>query len=205
MTPWVTRTRRSTTPSQPHGTRSAPQLCRTEGPAALLPNGKVLVVGLHPSGGTSEGTDGEAMIYNPATGSWASAPAAGGFPYSLTLRRDGRVLAAGEDNFCSLCEPADTSSNGGELFDARTGTRSVTGSMIDPQGRPGHAGVLLLNGSLLAAGGATAPASLPRSSTRRQRRRRCQRAAPSPFGEQIHPATALFASPCATSLAGSNQ
>jgi hypothetical protein len=63
------------------------------------------------------------------------------------------VLAAGEDNFCSLCEPADTSSNGGELFDARTGTWSVTGSMIDPQGRPGHAGVLLLNGSLLAAGG----------------------------------------------------
>ena len=123
------------------------------GPAAVLPSGKVLVAGQLHIGGSSFFRNGVAAIYDPSKGTWAAAASAGGFPNSLTLLGDGRVLAAGEDSSCAFCDPATAHSNKAEVFEPLAGTWSTTGALVDGQGRPGHTATLLPNGTVLAAGG----------------------------------------------------
>ena len=70
---------------------------RSDYPAALLPNGQVLV-----SGGISNGhqTD-KAEVSDPATGSWAATASLkpGRYGHTATLLFNGQVLVAGGGNF----------------------------------------------------------------------------------------------------------
>ena len=95
-----------------------------DGPATMLLNGKVLIVGR------------SAELYDPATGTWSITgnpnTALGG---PATLLPDGRVLVAGV--------------NSAELYDPATGTWSSTGPPISPTGTA----TLLQNGKVLATGG----------------------------------------------------
>jgi hypothetical protein len=126
-----------------------------------LPSGQVLVVGFEHSGGSSAMLDGTAAIYTSATGRWTALPSASAYPDSLTLLRDGRVLLAGGESLCIFCDPLPplTLSHAAQLFNVNTLTWSTTGSMLDSQGRPGHTGVLLPTGAVLAAGGSKLDAS----------------------------------------------
>jgi N-acetylneuraminic acid mutarotase len=67
--------------------------------AALLPSGKVLVVG----GGNDQGVLKSAEVYDPATNSWSAAGSMGTARlYSrAALLPSGKVLVTGGDNFQS--------------------------------------------------------------------------------------------------------
>ncbi len=126
--------------------------------ATLLADGKVLVAG----GGCNPG-DGHcdagsfldnltsAELYNPKTGMWA---VTGSMHYerqffTATLINDGDVLVAGgfsscDDDFCSDARQA-------ELYNPKTGTWAVTGSMH--KAREQFTATLLTNGMVLVAGG----------------------------------------------------
>ncbi len=96
--------------------------------AALLPNGKVLIVG---------GNDAE--LYDPATNSWTSAGTMNAsHAGSAVLLNNGKVLLAGST------VPA-------ELYDPATGTFSVTGSPTSVYGY--NTAALLTNGKVLMVGG----------------------------------------------------
>ncbi len=107
-------------------------------PAALLDDGRVLVVG-------DTGTPAEAL-FDPATGRFSVTG-------SLSTRRandtatrlkDGRVLVAGGDNETGLLASA-------ELYDPATGKFSPTGSMLSP--REFDTATLLADGRVLILGG----------------------------------------------------
>jgi N-acetylneuraminic acid mutarotase len=95
------------------------------GPATLLFNGKVLIVGR------------SAELYDPATGTWSIAGnlnrAGGG---TATLLPNGKVLVVGF--------------NSAELYDPATGTWSITGNLKAAGG--GHTATLLSDGKVLVAG-----------------------------------------------------
>jgi N-acetylneuraminic acid mutarotase len=118
--------------------------------ATLLRDGQVLAVG----GGNNKAYVASAEIYNPQTGRWvrtSSMHEARVF-HTATLLPDGRVLVAGgEGNVCP-----DGSSSGilasAELYDPRTGTWTMTGSMR--QARARATATLLPSGQVLVAGGA---------------------------------------------------
>jgi hypothetical protein len=122
------------------------------GPAVLLRDGRVLVIG---GSDTSGKPVASAQIYDPKTGrfsptgSMVTAPPGG--VSVATLLADGRVLVAGG----SSGEPC---GNGGcpgvataEIYDPATGKFSPTGSMTEP--RWGCTGTLLPDGRVLIAGG----------------------------------------------------
>jgi len=113
--------------------------------AALLPSGKVLVVG--GDAATS------AEIYDPATGQWTVTASPGLTNVSsltATLLNNGQVLVVAGDS--SGSSPQSLGLLGTcEIYDPVTGTWSKTGSLNTP--RSASTATLLQNGEVLVAGG----------------------------------------------------
>src|SRR2546421_12026168 len=94
------------------------------GPATLLPNGKLLVVG------------GGAELYDPATGIWSKTADPIFETGTATLLQNGKVLVVG---------------GGAELYDPATGAWSLTGNLN--MSRFPQTATLLKNGKGLVTGG----------------------------------------------------
>ncbi|MBZ4374150.1 kelch repeat-containing protein [Corallococcus sp. AS-1-6] len=119
--------------------------------AALLPDGKVLVVG-----GLRSDIDflATAELYDPATGTWSptGTMAEGRWQHTATLLPDGRVLVVGGLNSRDFLATA-------ELYDPATGTWCPTGTMAEA--RSGHTATLLPDGRVLVAGGSAVAGAPP--------------------------------------------
>ena len=130
-------TRSATAAPTAHLTPTGDMAAKGGGPATLLADGRVLVVG----GGSSS-----SELYDPGTGKFSPSGSMSTSRGSETATRllDGRVLIVGgqdgTDPFASA-----------ELYDPKTGTFSPTGSMA--VGRQGHTATLLTDGRVLIAGG----------------------------------------------------
>ncbi|HTK44919.1 MAG TPA: kelch repeat-containing protein [Patescibacteria group bacterium] len=122
--------------------------------ATLLLDGTVLTVG---------GIDGRelayAELYDPPTGTWSvTGSLSGAHAGRATLLPDGKVLVAGGASATKVVEPDIGGPAPGaltlasaELYDPRTGTWTVTGSMTEA--RLGYTATLLADGTVLVAGG----------------------------------------------------
>jgi hypothetical protein len=117
--------------------------------AALLPDGRVLIVG---GSGEIGGSSGEAQdlasaeLYEPATGTFSpTGRTASAGPVTATSLRDGRILIAG-----GYDGPLHWSTTA-ELYDPATGRFSPTGSMTNA--RADHMAMLLDDGRVLIADG----------------------------------------------------
>jgi hypothetical protein len=114
--------------------------------ATRLPDGRVLVVG-----GDNRYSP-SAELYDPGSGTWTATgnmiEARGS--HTATLLPDGKVLVAG-GNVDSSGTLAYVSS--AELYDPRSGTWTATGNMIEPYVAYGYTATLLLDGTVLVAGG----------------------------------------------------
>ena len=118
--------------------------------AAVLADGTVLVTG----------TDSSAEVFSPATGAFSvvGAPLMPGTSATATLRKDGTVLIAGGRivTFSGTARRpfrAENSSPAAELFAPESGGFVTTGSLITA--RDGHTATLLVDGTVLIAGGET--------------------------------------------------
>jgi hypothetical protein len=133
-------------------------------PATLLTSGKVLFAG-GDVGGYPLGTD-TARLYDPstATSTAVGRMTAGRQDHTATLLPDGTVLIAGSQGGASgpiggVFVGASALASA-EIYDPATATFSLTGSMINA--RFGHTATLLLDGTVLIAGGsAYAPGDDP--------------------------------------------
>ena len=122
---------------------------RTVPAAVMLEDDRLLIVG----GANGYVIYSSAEVYDPATGSWASAglmaqPRA--YFHTATLLANGAVLVTGgvkDQTFAVL--------NTAELYDPVAGTWTPTGSMVHP--RQFHSATLLEDGRVLAAGGRSGP------------------------------------------------
>jgi len=117
--------------------------------AALLPNGKVLVVG----GGDNETLVGlaSAELFDPTTGQWtaAASPLFGRMMATLTPLPTGKVLLAGGiSNRLNLASV--------ETYDPSSNSWTQASSMNTARG--GHTGTLLQSGKVLVSGGGGAGA-----------------------------------------------
>ncbi|MBN8471503.1 kelch-like protein [Corallococcus exiguus] len=123
---------------------------RSDHKAALLHNGKVLVVG-----GLASDTDylATAELYDPATATWSptGSMAEGRWQFTATLLPNGKVLVAGGLTTGFLATA--------ELYDPATGTWCPTGTMAEP--RSSHTATLLPDGRVLVAGGSAVPGAPP--------------------------------------------
>ncbi|RKH34578.1 kelch-like protein [Corallococcus praedator] len=144
----LTATRTFTVTGLPACTGSWALTGSLEGPrsghqAALLPDGKVLVMG-----GTRTDTEflATAEVYDPATGTWSptGSMADARWQHTATVLPDGKVLVVGGLDSTVFLATA-------EVYDPATGTWSPTGSMEDR--RSGHTATLLPDGRVLVAGG----------------------------------------------------
>jgi N-acetylneuraminic acid mutarotase len=115
--------------------------------ATVLTDGRVLVVGGFGAGGAVAAAE----LYDPITRSWTAtgAPAEGRTSHTATLLRDGRVLVAGGATGGNVSPYAPSASV--ELYDPRSGSWTTTASMSTP--RSEHTATLLLDGTVLVAGG----------------------------------------------------
>ncbi len=112
-------------------------------PAAVLPDGKVLLTG----GNTDTGNVASAELFDPATNTFSPVE-------SMSSERDGHtanllpngavLIAGGATNSLLVISSA-------ELYDPAVSRFSSTGSMISP--RLAHTAVVLGNGQVLVAGG----------------------------------------------------
>jgi N-acetylneuraminic acid mutarotase len=132
----------------PTGSMTTPRSRHT---AILLPGGKVLVAG----GRNNNLATATAELFDPNTGTW-SPTGMMNIPrdfHSATLLADGRVLVAGGistgDGMDNAVEKT------AEIYDPNTGVWSSVDHMA--QSRWGHTATLLLDGTVLVAGG-TGPA-----------------------------------------------
>lgn len=124
--------------------------------ATRLPDGKVLVVGGDRGLNAVPRAMVTAELYDPASGTWTATGSllTGRYRHSATLLPNGTVLVAGGNvgssaelgNGCCLASA--------ELYDPSTGTWTATGSMVDA--RVAHTATLLLDGTVLVAGGDSA-------------------------------------------------
>jgi WD40 repeat protein len=116
-----------------------------DGPgAALLPDGRVLVVGgYHNPGGVYEAST---EIYNPSTNSFSAGPPTPTELYAPAVASlpDGRVLIAGGYDGSNIVARAD-------VFNPSTGTYSPVGPML--HARENTAAALLADGRILVVGG----------------------------------------------------
>jgi hypothetical protein len=110
--------------------------------ATLLRDGRVLVMDY------GFNTLRAPELYDPATGAWTMTGQTGRYQ-SATLLADGMVLAAVNDG-----SPPEAAG----LYDPATGSWAATGSMIRPHGSA--PATLLLDGTVLVAGGLTGAAEL---------------------------------------------
>ena len=118
--------------------------------ATLLTNGKVLF-----AGGECIGRSASAVLYDPATGAFASTGdmTSRRVWHSATLLPNGTVLiAGGETEVCTgnSCMFAGSVA-GAELYDPSAGTFAATGDMT--AARETHTATLLNDGRVLIAGG----------------------------------------------------
>jgi N-acetylneuraminic acid mutarotase len=119
---------------------------RSEATITLLNDGRVLV-----AGGQFFGV-GTAELYDPNSGTWSTTGSmtAGRIGHTATLLPDGTVLAVGgytndtSGNFATQLASA-------ELYDPASGTWTPAGSMLEAH--IDHTATLLLNGTVLVAGG----------------------------------------------------
>jgi hypothetical protein len=112
--------------------------------ATLLRDGRVLVMDM----GFMSPTSKPPEVYDPATGAWTATEPTLSYQ-SATLLANGMVLAAVNDG-----SPPEAAG----LYDPATGSWAATGSMIRPHGSA--LATLLLDGTVLVAGGATGSAEL---------------------------------------------
>ncbi|HLG99222.1 MAG TPA: hypothetical protein VKX49_23125 [Bryobacteraceae bacterium] len=118
------------------------QQIRGAGFAVLLPSGKVLL-------GGGDAAEGSAELFDPATATFTATGSMSDISRAIAgaiLLPNGQVLVAGGKGV--LGTPTDAV----ELYNPATGTFSVTGSLGLP--RAGLTVTLLVNGKVLAAGGA---------------------------------------------------
>lgn len=112
--------------------------------ASLLPNGTALAAG----GNGAAGVAASAEIFDPATEQWTTvaAPPAAAADQTATLLPSGRALLLGGWNAAPLAVA--------QQYDASSAAFAPTASMAEA--RRNHRSVLLPNGKVLVAGGATA-------------------------------------------------
>jgi hypothetical protein len=124
-------------------------VARFDHAAALLPDGKVLIVGGLERNGVIEPT---AELYDPATGNFSPAgkmQSPHGWGATATTLADGKVLVAGGATTCGApCYVADA-----ELYDPATHSFTATGRMT--AARAGARSVRLPNGDVLLVGGSS--------------------------------------------------
>jgi hypothetical protein len=117
---------------------------RVDAAAALLSDGRVLIVGGFPFTG---GALASAELYDPATGKFDPTGSMSTPRWDMTATRlsDGRILiAGGSDSSSQVLASAD-------IYDPATGTFAPTGSM--GSARTGQTATLLPDGRVLIAGG----------------------------------------------------
>ena len=131
---------------------------RSSPTTTLLSDGRVLIAG---GVGFADNTSlTSAELYNPATGKFSltGSMTSAQVLTTATLLSDGRVLIVGGVADSAPDSPLATT----QLYDPRTGTFSVTGSMS--MGRSGPTATLLPNGRVLIAGGVGGPRGAPLAS-----------------------------------------
>jgi WD40 repeat protein len=148
----------------PTGNMNAPRAWHS---ATLLGNGKVLIVGGYDSEGYgsawSHGLN-TAELYDPETGVWSITGSLnqGRLAHTATLLQSGKVLVVGGTDSIYDAFTVDEEYNGGlvsaELYDPTSGSWTVVGNLNT--GRLLHSATLLLDGSVLVAGGGSSPDGL---------------------------------------------
>jgi N-acetylneuraminic acid mutarotase len=116
----------------------------------VLPDGMVLVAG----GRATDVRDlASAELFDPDTGSWTATGTMTDVRvgHTATLLPDGSVLVAGGLGCDSDDPPSCVSKATAELYHPQTGTWTATGNMLEA--RSGHTATLLLDGTVLVAGG----------------------------------------------------
>jgi hypothetical protein len=128
---------------------------RVDFTATLLPDGRVLVTGGDRGFDAIPRALASAELYDPATGTWTATGSMlqGRYRHTATLLPDGKVLVAGGNVDSSGSLGVRCCLASAELYDPSTGTWTATGSMIDA--RVAHTATLLLDGTVLVAGGAS--------------------------------------------------
>lgn len=121
--------------------------------AVRLGDGRVLVTGGHSGRGRGVMLHSSAEIYDPAIGTFASTGSmkVRRHKHDAALLPDGRVLITGGSDE----RDGDGAYTSAELYDVRTGTFSTTGTMHRPRYKHQGTSVVLPDGRVLIAGGAT--------------------------------------------------
>lgn len=121
--------------------------------ATLLLDGRVLVTGGDRGYDALPRALASAELYDPATGTWSATGSmlTGRYRHTATLLPDGKVLVAGGNVSSSAQLGSQCCLATAELYDPATGKWTATASMKDA--RVGFTATLLLDGTVLVAGG----------------------------------------------------